>query len=133
MLFCKSPPFVSADFWLLIPYCAQNRSWNNLIEGSLQIDRLLLSDDQAHRRELTSFLDLASGVVLWGSSMVFLLYQFPCGSQSVHSCAAEPFAGSHLNRNNNVVVGSASALYAQSSIAVFPLRIGLQAAVIGQK
>jgi hypothetical protein len=31
-----------------------------LIEGSLQIGRLLLSNDQAHRRGLTSFLDLAS-------------------------------------------------------------------------
>src|ERR1700686_5375688 len=44
-----------------------------LIEGSLQIGRLLLSNDQAHRRELTSFLDLASGVVLLGILHVFLL------------------------------------------------------------
>src|SRR6266404_5853630 len=35
-----------------------------LIEGSLQIGRLLLSNDEAHRRGLTSFLDLASGLVL---------------------------------------------------------------------
>src|SRR6266403_5586792 len=45
----------------------------NLIEGSLQIGRLLLSNDQAHRRGLTSFLDLASGVVLLGILHVFLL------------------------------------------------------------
>src|SRR6266478_2989598 len=36
----------------------------NLIEGSLQIVRLLLSNDQAHRRGLTSFVDLASDVLL---------------------------------------------------------------------
>jgi hypothetical protein len=36
----------------------------NLIEGSLQIVRILLSNNQAHRRGLTSFHDLASGVVL---------------------------------------------------------------------
>src|SRR5258707_9096174 len=44
-----------------------------LIEGSLQIGRLLLSNDQAHRRGLTSFRDLASGVVLLGILHVFLL------------------------------------------------------------
>src|SRR6202011_6075371 len=44
-----------------------------LIEGSLQIGRLLLSNDQAHRRGLTSFLDLASGVVLLGILHAFLL------------------------------------------------------------
>src|SRR5437868_3078244 len=44
-----------------------------LIEGSLQIGRLLLSNDQAHRRGLTSFLDLAFGVVLLGVLHVFLL------------------------------------------------------------
>ena len=48
----------------------------NLIEGSLQIGRLLLSNDQAHRRGLTSFLDLASGVVLLRILHVFLPYQF---------------------------------------------------------
>src|SRR4030095_10297535 len=36
----------------------------NLIEGSLQIVRLLLSNDQAHRRGLTSFVDLASDALL---------------------------------------------------------------------
>jgi len=45
-----------------------------LIEGSLQIGRLLLSNDQAHRRGLTSFRDLASGVVLLVSSMFSLNY-----------------------------------------------------------
>src|SRR5258708_5172747 len=35
----------------------------NLIEGSLQIVRLLLSNDQANRRRLTSFADLASDVL----------------------------------------------------------------------
>src|SRR6266850_7508729 len=35
----------------------------NLIEGSLQIVRLLLSNDQAHRRGLASFADLASDVL----------------------------------------------------------------------
>src|ERR1700731_4025370 len=48
----------------------------NLIEGSLQIARLLLSNDQAHRRELASFLDLASGVVLLGIFHFFLTIQF---------------------------------------------------------
>jgi hypothetical protein len=43
----------------------------NLIEGSLQIARLLLSNDQAYRSGLTSFLDLASGVVLLGIFHVF--------------------------------------------------------------
>src|ERR1700737_1222237 len=45
----------------------------NLIEGSLQIARLLLSNDQAHRSGLTSFLDLASGVVLLGIFHAFFL------------------------------------------------------------
>src|SRR6266478_2310182 len=45
----------------------------NLIEGSLQIVRLLLSNDQAHRRGLTSFLDLASGAVLLGIFHIFFL------------------------------------------------------------
>src|SRR6266478_6418626 len=36
----------------------------NLIEGSLQIGRLLLSNDQAHRRGLASFIDPASDVLL---------------------------------------------------------------------
>ena len=45
----------------------------NLIEGSLQIGRLLPSNDQAHRRGLTSFLDLASSVVLLGIFHVFFL------------------------------------------------------------
>jgi hypothetical protein len=45
----------------------------NLIERSLQIGRLLLSNDQANRRSLTSFLDLASGIVLLGIFHVFLL------------------------------------------------------------
>jgi hypothetical protein len=44
-----------------------------LIEGSLQIGRLLLSNDQAHRRGLTSFRDLASGGVLLGILHVFSL------------------------------------------------------------
>src|SRR6266576_4392091 len=35
----------------------------NLIEGSLQIVRLLLSNDQAHRRGVASFVDLASDVL----------------------------------------------------------------------
>src|ERR1043166_662116 len=34
-----------------------------LIEGSLQIVRLLLSNDQANRRGLTSFVDLGSAVL----------------------------------------------------------------------
>jgi hypothetical protein len=60
----------------------------------IEIDGLLLSSDQAHRRRLTSFLDLASGVVLLGIFHVFfLLYQFSYGSQSVHSCAAGLAAG----------------------------------------
>src|SRR5260370_3999240 len=46
----------------------------NLVEGSLQIGRLLLSNDQAHRRGLTSFLDLASRVVLLGIFHVFPNY-----------------------------------------------------------
>src|SRR5882724_7563787 len=36
----------------------------NLIEGSLQIVRPLLSNDQAHRKRLTSFVDLPSDVLL---------------------------------------------------------------------
>src|SRR5580698_8401104 len=43
----------------------------NLIEGSLQIARLLLSNDQTYRSGLTCFLDLVSGVVLLGIFHVF--------------------------------------------------------------
>jgi hypothetical protein len=51
----------------------------NLIDGSLQIVRLLLSNDQVHhRRGLTSIVDLASGVVLLNIFHAFLLTKLVC-------------------------------------------------------
>src|SRR6266446_9965057 len=63
----------------------------NLIEGSLQIPRLLLSNDQAHRRGLASFLDLASGVMLLGILHVFsndISFQFSYVISSLKNTAA---------------------------------------------
>ena len=54
MLFCKYPPFVSAGFWCLIPYCAQDRNWNvslqphSRIEARAAYTLMFLPDPIAH-------------------------------------------------------------------------------------
>lgn len=73
----------------------------NLIEGSLQIGRPLLSNNQAYRRGLTSFLDLASGVVLLGSFHIFSLSKSEALTLRVYmllNCITEGMHVGYLHR-----------------------------------